>query len=52
MKNLAVIALAAFTLCASAVILVLLVPDISWAAVLEVLTYDREGPCSLSPSNY
>ena len=49
MKVLAVNALAAFALCALAVILavlvVLLLPDFSWATVFEWMTTTGPSPC-------
>jgi hypothetical protein len=46
MKRVAVYVLAALALCAVAVTLVLLLaPDISWAAVLKWLTTSSSGPC-------
>jgi predicted ester cyclase len=46
MKRVAVNAFAALALCGLAVTLVLLMaPDISWAAVLEWLTTSSSGPC-------
>ena len=46
MKRVAVYLLAALALCAVAVTLVLLLaPDISWAAVLKWLTTSSSGPC-------
>jgi hypothetical protein len=46
MKRVAVYVLAALALCGLAVTLVLLLaPDISWAAVLKWLTTSSSGPC-------
>ena len=46
MKRVSVNVLAALALCGLAVTLaLLLVPDISWAAVLEWLTTNSSGPC-------
>jgi predicted ester cyclase len=46
MKRVAVYVLAALALCGLAVTLVLLLaPDISWAAVLKWLTTSSHGPC-------
>jgi hypothetical protein len=51
MKRLAVNVLAAFILCALAVSLVLLLPDVSWASGLDWLTSSREASCILNPSH-
>jgi hypothetical protein len=40
--------LVAFALCVLAVSLVLLVPDISWATVLEALTSGGQGACPMA----
>ena len=46
-NRLAVNVLVAFALCVLAITLVLLVPDISWATMLEALTSGRQAPCPM-----
>ena len=47
-NRLAVNVLVAFALCVLAITLVLLVPDISWATMLEALTSGRQPPCPMA----
>lgn len=46
-RRLTVNVLVAFALCVLAVTLVLLVPDVSWATVLESLTTSEQAPCPM-----